>query len=335
MNDQADNLRMAIKKLKNASLPNAEFGSQFETQPQIHIQIPTQTQARFQPKSPPQLQPQRMIRPAKVFTVTSGKGGVGKTNISINLAIALCDMGYRVAVLDADFGLANVEVLIGAIPKYTLLDVIRNERSIADILCEGPRGVRFISGGSGVEEIIRLGNDQITSLIANIAVIDNEFDIIIIDTGAGISDTVLGMSLAADEIILVTTPEPTSITDAYALMKTVVQRDRGKLIRIIVNRADTENEAIDILGKLSQVSLKFLDLEVSKLGYIPNDSTIIKSVKKQIPFIIGFPNSQCSKNLREIARKMAEGDWLQEEKQGKGLSGFISRISKIFNMQTK
>ena len=306
MNDQADNLRRAIKKLDQAAVLEAPSVSH----------------------------PQR-ISPAKVFTVTSGKGGVGKTNISINLAIALCEMGYRVAVIDADFGLANVEVLFGAIPKYTLLDVIHNEKTISEVLCEGPRGISFISGGSGVEEIIRLGSDQIASLVANLSVIDNDFDIIIIDTGAGISETVIGMALAADEVLLVTTPEPTAITDAYALIKALFQRDRDRVIRVIVNRAESEKEATEIMAKLSQVSEKFLDLELLKLGYIPNDAVVIRSVKRQMPFIVGFPNSASSRNTQQIARTLMNCEQYQETKSGKGLSGFISKISRVFTMQSK
>ena len=170
---------------------------------------------------------------------------VGKTNIAVNLAIALSNQGKEAIIFDADLGLANIEVLLGVTPKYTLEDLVFNNKSIFDIVSTGPNNIRYISGGSGVEQLAKLNNDHLNKFIYNIGLLDKIADIILIDTGAGLSDNVLNFVMAADEVILVTTPEPTSITDAYALIKMISVRDR-KRIRLIVNRAENEKEAKNI-----------------------------------------------------------------------------------------
>lgn len=271
-----------------------------------------------------------------MFAVTSGKGGVGKTNISANLAIALGEMGFRAAIIDADFGLSNVEVLFGAMPRFKLADAIRGEKTIDEILCDGPAGVKFISGGTGVEELVRLDAEQAAALIAGLSEADAEFDAIIIDTGAGLSDTVLCMCLAADEVILVATPEPTSVTDAYALIKLLSSRDREKEIRLVVNRAETPGEAEDIASKLAHVAARFLELDLRGLGYVLSDPLVVRSVKQQTPFMIGYPRSRASMCVRDIAARMMEGGAPRADGDGgdgKGLSGFLSRISRLLSAQ--
>ncbi|MCX7842611.1 MAG: MinD/ParA family protein [Clostridia bacterium] len=268
---------------------------------------------------------------SKVITVTSGKGGVGKTNVTINLAIALSEMGYRVVILDVDFGLANIDVLFGIIPKYTLLDVIHNDMSILEILAEGPKNIKFISGGSGVEELVKLDKIQIERFIENIALLDKISDVIIIDTGAGLSDNVMSFVMAADEVLLVTTPEPTSITDAYALIKMVSNRNKEKLIRVIVNRAENSNEAIDILNKLAVVSDKFLSLKLHSLGYIVQDEAVIKAVKMQQPFSLSFPKSHAARHIREISKKLMEKKEEDKELTNTGIKSFINRLVNFWN----
>jgi flagellar biosynthesis protein FlhG len=337
MNDQAENLRKAIERLRSVSL--ADFGAAGAAAahapglgsgpgPGSRLGAEPGLGAGHGPGAGPGRR-----GPARVFTVTSGKGGVGKTNISANLAIALSEMSYKVAIIDADFGLANIEVLFGVLPKFKLADAIHSEKPISQIICDGPLGVKFISGGTGVEELIKLDGEQISSLLADLSELDEEFDVIIIDTGAGLSDTVLGMSLAADEVIIVATPEPTSVTDAYALIKSLASRDRDKTIRLIVNRAESPGEAEDIMSKLIQVASKFLDLNLRKLGYILNDPLVVRSVKQQTPFLIGYPKSRISASTRDIALRLVEGDAQKAREAGKGLSGFFSRMSKLLSAQ--
>lgn len=268
----------------------------------------------------------KVKRTARVITVTSGKGGVGKTNITINLAIALSELGCRVVIMDADFGLANIDVLFGIIPKFTLVDVIKNRKSILEILSEGPNNIKFISGGSGVEELIKLDRLQVLRFVENMALLDKLADIIIVDTGAGLSENVMSFVMAADEVLLITTPEPTSITDAYALIKTVSNRDKAKKIKVIVNRAENNNEANDILNKLILVSDKFLGIVLEPTGYILHDEAVVKAVKQQQPFLLSFPKSQAARNIKEISIKLTESGKGGDIPQSAGIRGFLNRL---------
>ncbi|HHW22802.1 MAG TPA: MinD/ParA family protein [Clostridiaceae bacterium] len=266
---------------------------------------------------------------ARVITVTSGKGGVGKTNITVNLALALSRRGLKVAILDADFGLANIDVLFGIIPKYTLLDLIHDEKNIFEILTDGPDNIKFLSGGSGVEELIRLDKKKLRKFVNSISLLDKLFDVILIDTGAGLSQNVMSFIMAADEVLLVTTPEPTAITDAYALVKMVSRRDKKKPINIIVNKADSVKEAEEIANKLCVVSQKFLSLRLLKLGYILYDDNVTKSVKIQRPFSLYNPKCQAAKSIAEIALKLFSQ---KPSEEMSGAKGFISKLLSYFGV---
>jgi flagellar biosynthesis protein FlhG len=297
MMDQAEKLRQAIDNLKLKQAMN-----------HTPIVIP------------------QIKRKARVITVTSGKGGVGKTNVTINLAIALSEQGYRVVILDADFGLANVDVLFGIVPKYTLLNVIRNEKNILEIISEGPMNTRFISGGSGVVELIELDRQQVLRFVESIALLDKLADIIIIDTGAGLSENIMSFIMAADEVLLITTPEPTSITDAYSLIKTVSNREKSKKIRLIVNRADSVNEANDVLNKLELVAEKFLGIKVEPLGYIMHDEAVEKAVRRQKPFFLTYPKSIATRNIRDISARLTDKNIIGNAQMGSGMRGFMNRL---------
>lgn len=262
---------------------------------------------------------------ARVITVTSGKGGVGKTNITVNLAIALSELGKRVTVLDADFGLANIDVLMGVMPKHTLVDVIYNNKSILEVLADGPKNIKYISGGSGVEELVKLDKESLERFVGNIGLLDRLSDVILIDTGAGISENVMSFVMAADEVILVTTPEPTSITDAYALIKMVAKRDNKKTIKVIVNRAEDIDEAKDIIHKLSTVAQKFLTIRLDSLGFLLNDQMVIKAVKMQQPFSISFPKSQAAKHIMDISKKLITVN-VQDAGENLGIKTFVQRL---------
>ena len=310
MNDQAENLRRAIKRISAARVRRVSA---------IDIDTPARVDGNQ----------------ARVITVTSGKGGVGKTSVSVNLALALAGMNKKPLIIDADAGLSNVEVLFGIIPKYSFLDVLNNEKTVREIICDGPNGVKLISGGSGADVFARIADTHMTPFISELAVIDGEFDVIIIDTGAGISETVLNMAVAADDAVVITTPEPTSVTDAYTLIKAIVLRERGKSVRLIVNKADNEAEAADIMSRLEQVTGKFLDLKLQKLGYILNDPLVVKSVKQQLPFMLSAPQSPTSRRVAEIAGRLMDGVSYSPFPQGRGLSGFLNGIAKFVNIQVK
>jgi flagellar biosynthesis protein FlhG len=269
---------------------------------------------------------------AKVLTITSGKGGVGKTNVTVNLAIALSEMGYRVVVIDADLGLSNIDVMLGMIPKYNLLDVIKDDKSILEVLSKGPKNVKFISGGSGAEELVRLSSNELEVFIKNIAMLDKIADVILIDTGAGITDSILRFVMAANDVVLVTTPEPTALSDAYALIKAIGVRDDQKKINMIINKAESAIEAQTVMQKLNEVAKKFLKLKLNFLGYLSNDPIVSKAVKQQIPFTIAFPESTISKNMIELSKKVVK-NFEEKKQESNGIKEFFNKF--LFFAQDK
>ena len=267
---------------------------------------------------------------ARVITVTSGKGGVGKTNITINLAIKLAQQGLKVIIIDADLGLSNIDIVFGIIPKYNLSDVINYRKGILDILEEGSNGVRFISGGSGLQDLVKIDKNQLAHLLIELGKLDEEADIILIDTGAGLSDQVLSFIYAAKEVIIVTTAEPTAITDAYALIKIIAKKDKSKEIKLLVNRAENSIEATNILNKLHDACLKFLGVSIRKLGYVSNDSNIPKAVKIQQPFVISFEKTEAANDISLIAAALIDNmDYKQDN--GYGIRLFVNKLKWFFS----
>ena len=264
---------------------------------------------------------------ARVITVTSGKGGVGKSNTSINLAIQFRKMGQRVIILDADFGLANIEIMFGTVPKHNLHDLIHQGKNIKDIITWGAGNVGFISGGSGIVGMSNLSRDQLNYIIQNLAQLDAIADVIIIDTGAGISDAVLEFLVASGEIILVTTPEPTSITDSYSLLKALNQHPRfskeTSQIKVLANRVNKISEGTALFDKLAMVSERYLKLPISYLGAVPWDKQLSDAVMQQKPVSLSYPNAKAAIAYEEIAAKL-----MGEEKTMKkrGMAAFFSHI---------
>ena len=267
---------------------------------------------------------------ARVITVSSGKGGVGKSNFSVNLAIQLIKRGKRCVIIDADFGLANIEVLLGVMPKYSFANVISGEKPIIETVTEGPGGIKFISGGSGFTQLANISDRQISYLIENIAHLDDISDIILIDTGAGISKQVVDFITASNEAVIVTTPEPTSITDAYAIIKKI--KEMGNIMpkfNIIVNRAESKKEGDEIFGKLERVCAKFLGIEVNNLGYLPYDQYLVKAVKAQQPVSIMYPNAPVVKNIERISEYIIDSHNKAPMAED-GLKGFVKRLLVAF-----
>lgn len=247
---------------------------------------------------------------ARVITVTSGKGGVGKSSVSVNMAIQMSKLGKRVVILDADFGLANVEVMLGIRPQFNLADLIYRGKSLQDIITVGPEQIGFISGGSGIQELMNITREQIIYLTQKLYELDQIADIIIIDTGAGINDSVLEFVTASSEVLLVTTPEPTSITDAYALLKTLNRKEGfstdNTIIKMIANRVDSYAEAKELYNKLNLVVDKFLHIKMEYLGAIPQDTNVSKAIMQQKPYSTLYPNTPSAKAIFEIANMMCE-----------------------------
>jgi len=252
-----------------------------------------------------------------------------KTNVSINLAIQFRKLGRKVVILDVDFGLANIEILFGVVPKYNLSDVINGKMGITDVLTDGPLGIQFISGGSGVQDLMFLSNEQISNLSQSLYYLDKYADIIIIDTGAGINSSVLNFVSIANDVVLVTTPEPTSITDAYALIKTLKHEKQINLnkIKLLVNRTDNIQEGIDVFNKLNYVIKRFLEDEIMMLGTVPFDANLIKAVKKQEPVSICFKSSKSTKAFETIAISLFENGTVDIQKES-GINRFINKILK-------
>lgn len=268
---------------------------------------------------------------AKVITVTSGKGGVGKTSLSVNLAIQLARMGKRVVIFDADFGLANIEIMLGLRPQYTLADLMYHGKEIGDIIMRGPENIGFISGGSGIRELSNVSRDQVFSLIQKLDDLDRQADVILIDTGAGISDTVLEFVAASEEVLLVATPEPTSVTDAYALMKvldrrTAFRQDRS-VVRLVANQVREEWEATELFEKLGAVARKFLDMEVEYLGAVPYDKYMQRAVMRQDPVCISHPEARAARAVKRMAF-LLEDQHMEEETQG-GIAKLFSRVIRM------
>lgn len=266
---------------------------------------------------------------ARIITVTSGKGGVGKSNVSINLALQFRRQGKRVIIFDADFGLANIEVMFGVIPQYTLADLMFKGKEIKDIITEGPEGVMFVSGGSGIARLVNLDNEQIKRLVYKIAELEKLADVIIVDTGAGISPAVLEFVAASQEVILVTTPEPTSITDSYALLKALSMYNgfdyETTNVMIVANRVNSANESSNLYEKLSAVVNRFLKIKISYLGAIPYDQYINKAVMKQKPVSIAYPSASASKSFQAISTRLAKNETAQVG-HAKGVARFFSRV---------
>ncbi len=266
---------------------------------------------------------------ARVFTVTSGKGGVGKSNTVVNLAIQMQKRGKKVVIFDADIGLANVEIMFGAIPKYNLSDLIYRGKSLKEIITPGPLGIGFISGGSGITGVNNLTKDQLKLLINNLSELDTLADIVIIDTGAGVTDQVMDFVMASPEILLVATYEPSSLTDAYSLLKALhwnpdFRRTQTK-IKVIANRVMSEEEGRGIYEKLNAVVGKFLDGNLEYLGMVPQDISLEKAVRQQQPVSILYPEAKSARAFEAITANLFQEtkNTLQEKR---GIVQLLSRF---------
>lgn len=247
---------------------------------------------------------QKQIR---TITVTSGKGGVGKTNLVANLAVALSLAGKKVMIIDADLGLSNIDVIFDLAPKYTIQHILSGEKRLAEVLADGPHGIKILAASSGVQELTGLDEFQRLRLLEEFEAYDAEIDILLIDTGAGISENVAFFCIAAQEVIVVTSPEPTALTDAYALIKVLNTQYQEKEFAVLVNSARNSEDAFEVFRRLSVAAEKFLSLSLDYLGFLPYDESIPRAVRQQKAFIDAYPNSMAAENLRIIASKVLEG----------------------------
>ena len=241
---------------------------------------------------------------ARVIAVTSGKGGVGKTNIVANLGYAFTRLGKKVLILDADLGLGNLDVLLGLAPKYNLSHVIMGEKSINDIIVEGPGKMLILPASSGIQELTQLTQDQKVQILSELDQVIDTVDIFFIDTAAGISSNVMDFNVTAHEIIVVVSPEPTAITDAYALMKVLSLKYAEKCCKVIVNLAGTSQEGREVFRQLNMVTERFLDMTIDYLGSVLFDANITLGVKHQKLVSELYPDTQASRCFTDLARKI-------------------------------
>jgi flagellar biosynthesis protein FlhG len=262
-------------------------------------------------------------RKTRIITVASGKGGVGKTNVSVNMALAYARLGKKVIVMDADLGLANVNVMLNMIPKYNLYHVIRKQKTMKDIIIDTEYGIQIVAGASGFSKIANLSEDERQNFIQELYTLSNA-DIIIIDTSAGVSNNVLSFVAAADDAVIVTTPEPTAITDAYGIIKIIATEidNLNMGLKLVVNRVKTVAEAKKVADRMINIAGQFLNLKVDYLGFIYDDPAVPQAVLRQKPFMVLDPKSKASLCVQHIVGRMEK----TEIRQDGGLGHLIKRL---------
>lgn len=265
------------------------------------------------------------VKETRIITVTSGKGGVGKSNFTLNFALSLQAAGHKVLVFDADIGMANIDVLMGVRAPYSLYHLLKREKRLQEIIHIGQNGLLFIAGGSGFHDLLQLSDEDLDYFAEEVQQLNGEVDFILFDTGAGLTKETLRFILAAQETIVVTTPEPTSITDAYAIIKMVSQVDKNIDFKLVINRVSDRKEGRETADKIRLVAHQFLDVEVSTLGFVAEDTHVTKSVKKQVPFTIAYPHCAAARNINELTYAFLRKRQ-PRFKRTSGIGGFLRRM---------
>lgn len=266
-------------------------------------------------------------RRLRLIAVTSGKGGVGKTSLTVNLGVALAQRGKRVGLLDADFGLANLDIMFGMTPRYTLADALFYGRTLDEIAVMGPSGLRVYPGGSGLFEMANLSEERLRQVVSIMSSLEESLDILLIDTAAGVGEEVLTLLESAHELIVVTTPEPTAITDAYAVVKRMSARRPGDLAYLVVNRVTHESDAERVRDNLNGVLARFVrsPIRLELLGSLPVDQGIPRAIVQQVPYLLTQPRTLLARNVYSMAdRLLGEGP-----KASWGIRMFIRSLARI------
>jgi flagellar biosynthesis protein FlhG len=269
----------------------------------------------------------RQIKPVRVLAVTSGKGGVGKTNLSVNLGVAFAKAGRQTAILDADMGLANVDILLGIFPKFNLSHVLTGEKSLKEIMMTGPAGLRIIPASSGIQRMTELNNAEQAGLIRAFSEMDNELDILIVDTAAGISASVVNFARACQEIVVVVCDEPTSLADAYAYIKLLNRDFNLNNFHIITNMVQSAEHGENLFNKLCKVTDRYLDVSLQFVGAVPQDEFLKKAVQKQQPVVEAFPQSKSALAIKNLAKKIDR--WPIKPQTAGYLEFFVERMIRF------
>lgn len=270
------------------------------------------------------LAPGKRFKPVKVIAVTAGKGGVGKSNVSINLALALAQRDKKVLLLDADLGLANIDIMLGLHTKYNLSHVVQGLCHLSDIILQGPHGIRVIPAASGTEYMTQLSSVEHAGIIDCFNELTDDVDYMIVDTASGISDTVLSFARSSQELIVVVCDEPTSLADAYALIKVMKMRYEWNHFHVLANMVRSDREGRDLFTKLTRVAEQFLDVQLDYLGAIPFDERVREAGKKQKPMLISYPDSKVAKALLELAETVEK--WPSKQLLTGNTSFFLDRL---------
>lgn len=261
----------------------------------------------------------------RVIAVTSGKGGVGKTSLAVNLAVALQMAGQKVMLIDADIGMANVNLLMGSVTNRSLIELLNDEVELEDVVENGVAGVKYISGVAAIEAALSLNRSEQRKLHKKLGRCSELANIIIIDTGAGLNRNMIEFILASEEVLLITTPEPTALADAYAVIKAYTTYTERSNIKLVVNRIREEEEWEDVAEKMNQTTKKFLGLSIECLGYIYEDKVVLEAVHKQVPFVIANPKSPAARCVAELAKSLING-----KKMGSVSKGWRAFLDKLF-----
>ncbi|MDR2020239.1 MAG: MinD/ParA family protein [Treponema sp.] len=315
MGDQAEKLREMMRK-KNEGVRESQAGAASESQ--------NQKSGAADRGGPSGEKQAREGRKTRIVTITSGKGGVGKTNVSVNMALAYARLGKKVVVMDADLGLANVNVILNMIPKFNLYHVIRKQKTMREIMVDTEYGISIVAGASGFSKIANLSEEERQNFIEELNTLSSA-DIIIIDTSAGVSSNVLDFIAAADDAVIITTPEPTAITDAYGIIK-IIATEIDSLnmgLKLVVNRAKSVAEAKKVADRMTGIAGQFLNLKVEYLGFIYDDVTVSHAVLRQKPFMVIDPRCKASQCVQHIVGRMEKSDV-------KNTGGFGNMLKRIF-----
>jgi flagellar biosynthesis protein FlhG len=264
---------------------------------------------------------------ARIIAVSSGKGGVGKTNMAVNLSLALCKLGRQVILFDADLGLANADLMLGLQPRYNLTHFFQGGRSLAEIMCEGPLGLKVIPTGSGISQLADLGPQERERVLSHFALIEEDADYLVVDTGAGISRNVISFAQAAEDVLVVTTPEPTARMDAYSLIKVLSQDGYAGRLQVIVNMAENGSEGEEVGRLMENMAGRFLNTHVTMLGVVPRDKAVTTAVRAQRPFLLEAPDSPASRAVQAMASIISKVQLGAPPPAG--LRGFIERLGGI------
>jgi flagellar biosynthesis protein FlhG len=312
MEDQAERLREIVRRKKQPEFTKTTSGASGAAD--ASVSAPGQIGRREGPK-------------ARLITVTSGKGGVGKTNLSVNMALAYARLGKKVVVMDADLGLANVNVILNVIPKYNLYHVIRKQKTMKEIMVDTAYGISIVAGASGFSKIANLTEEERQNFIDELDSLSNA-DIIIIDTSAGVSSNVLDFIAAADDAVIITTPEPTAITDAYGIIKIIATEyeNFNMGLKLVVNRVKGAAEARKVADRMINIAGQFLNLKVDYLGFIFDDPVVSQAVLKQKPFTVIDPRCKASICVQHIVNRM-------EKSELRETGGFGAMLKRLFGGQ--